>query len=99
MWSVCVIPSGSMKCLHEATAGRRLEEQVLDPWTHARQAAQARELVLQAVLSLDPAHEDAVLLLLVVRFLAIVALRFFYQAVEKNAFPRESGFSTVPNLG
>src|SRR3989475_11697144 len=46
----------------------RSEEEVL-ALDHARQAAQARELVLEAVLSLDAAHEDAVPLAAVVRFL------------------------------
>src|SRR5882724_712397 len=68
-----------------------VEEQVL-ALDHARQAAQARELVLQAVLSLDPAHEDAVLLAAVVRFLAhgcsVSSIRPLKNASEGSGFPR-----------
>src|SRR5205823_2929628 len=49
--------------------GPVVEEEVL-ALDHARQTAQARELVLQAVLPLDSAHEDTVFLAAVVRFLA-----------------------------
>src|SRR5437763_16827204 len=49
--------------------GPVVEEEVL-ALDHARQTAQARELVLQAVLPLDSADEDPVLLAAVVRFLA-----------------------------
>src|SRR6185437_1450414 len=50
-----------------------VEEEVL-PLHHPRHVAQALQLVLQAVLALDAAHEDAVLLAAVVRFLAHLPL-------------------------
>src|SRR6185437_17152645 len=53
-----------------------VEEEVL-PLHHPRHVAQALQLVLEAVLALDAAHEDAVLLAAVVRFLAQAPLLTF----------------------
>src|SRR5258708_39663135 len=63
---------------------RPIVERELAALDDARQAAQARKLVLQAVLSLDAAHEDAVLLAAVVRFLTHGLLRSFTFPCRKS---------------
>src|SRR3970282_979244 len=51
-----------------AVGRRAVDELDLLALAHARHGAQAGELVLQAVLALDAADEDAVLLAVIVRF-------------------------------
>src|SRR6266403_658568 len=57
---------------------RAVDEPELLPLPHARHGAQPRELLAQAVLALKGAHEDAVLLAVIVRFGAHAVLRDYH---------------------
>src|SRR5204862_6396976 len=61
-----------------AVALRAVDEPELLSLPHARHGAQPRELLAQAVLPLEGAHEDAVLLAVIVRFGAHAVLPAYH---------------------